>query len=232
MEVANPKPHFYNNLFDGHVISCSGEYSALCFAGAFSFEDGVRLTKARGEAMQAASDASESGMVAILGLDSAAVQEICDAATFQSGEPLHIANYLSAGNYAVSGGRAACLVASQIAPTAGARMAVPLAVAGAFHTDYMLPAVEPLRQALATVNFNIPRIPVVSNVDSQAHFDASDIRDVLARQVTSPVLWERAMTDMTSSSSFQRAVELGPGTVCRGILKRMNKKIDVSSVQA
>lgn len=82
-----------------------GEYSALCFAGAFSFEDGVRLTKARGQAMQAAADASQSGMVAIIGLDSATVQQICDLAAAQSGEPISIANYLGDGNYAISGSK-------------------------------------------------------------------------------------------------------------------------------
>lgn len=114
-----------------------GEYSALCFAGAFSFEDGVKLTKARGEAMQAAADASKSGMVAVVGLDIAAVNAICAAATAKSGKPIAIANYLMDGNYAISGAIEACDAAREVAPSMGARMAVPLAVAGAFHTDFM-----------------------------------------------------------------------------------------------
>lgn len=89
-----------------------GEYSALCFAGAFSFEDGVRLTKARGQAMQAAADASQSGMVAIIGLDSGTVQKICDLAAAQSGESISIANYLGDGNYAISGSKV-CAVSSR-----------------------------------------------------------------------------------------------------------------------
>jgi [acyl-carrier-protein] S-malonyltransferase len=105
-----------------------GEYSALCFAGVFSFEDGVKLTKARGEAMQAAADASKSGMVAIIGLPVKTVEDICSDAAEKSGKPIQIANYLVDGNYAISGAIEACEVAKEIAPAMGARMAVPLAV--------------------------------------------------------------------------------------------------------
>lgn len=112
-----------------------GEYSALCFSGALSFADGVKITKARGEAMQAASDAVDSGMVSVIGLDSDKVNEICEAASEKSGEKIQIANYLCKGNYAVSGSSAACDVVAEIAkPEFKARMTVKLAVAGAFHT--------------------------------------------------------------------------------------------------
>lgn len=112
-----------------------GEYSALCFAGALSFADGVKITKARGEAMQAASDAVDTGMVSVIGLDSDVVKELCAAATEKSGEKIQIANYLCKGNYAVSGASAACDAVAEIAkPDFKARMTVKLAVAGAFHT--------------------------------------------------------------------------------------------------
>ena len=101
------------------VLLLSGEYSALCFAGAFSFEDGVKLTKARGEAMQAAADASSSGMVAIIGLDIPTVEKICTEAAAKSGKPISIANYLVDGNYAISGAKEACDAAREIAPTYG-----------------------------------------------------------------------------------------------------------------
>lgn len=123
-----------------------GEYTALCFAGAFSFEDGVKLTKARGEAMQAAADASSSGMVAVIGLDIPTVEKVCAEATAKTGKPIAIANYLVDGNYAVSGAKEACAAVQEIAPTMGARMAVPLSVAGAFHTDFMAPAVDRLKK--------------------------------------------------------------------------------------
>ena len=213
------------------LLSCLGEYSALCFAGAFSFEDGVKLTKARGEAMQAASDAASSGMVAIVGLDSATVQKLCDAAVEKSGKPVSIANYLVDGNYAISGAKEACEAAQSLAKSFGCRMAVPLAVAGAFHTNFMQPAVPRLEKVLAEVTINRPRIPVVSNVDARPHFEADDIRKILAQQVTSPVQWESIMKEMLNSPAFTKSYEVGPGTVCRGIVKRFGKKYEVINVQ-
>lgn len=208
-----------------------GEYSALCFAGAFSFEDGVKLTKARGEAMQAAADADKSGMVAVIGLDIATVEKICAEAATKSGKSVSIANYLVDGNYAVSGAAEACEVVKEIAPGYGARMAVPLAVAGAFHTNYMAPAVDRLKKVLSEVDIKTPRIPVVSNVDAKPHSDPQEIRDILAKQVTSPVQWETIITTMVKAPEFEKSYELGPGTVCRGIVKRFGKKLEVVNVQ-
>ena len=207
-----------------------GEYSALCFAGAFSFEDGVRLTQARGEAMQAASDASPSGMVAIIGLDSSKVQKICDAAALQSGKPISIANFLGEKNYAISGAKEACQAAIALAPSFGSRMTVPLSVAGAFHTSLMQPAVASLKEALDRVNIASPRIPVVSNVDARARLDPQDIRDSLLRQVTHPVQWETIIGAMVRAPEFQKAYELGPGTVCKGLVKRHGKQFEVINV--
>jgi len=207
-----------------------GEYSALCFAGAISFEDGVRLTKARGEAMQAASDTVPSSMVAISGLDALKVQEICDAAARETGRPLCIANYLAEGSYAVSGAKEACLAAIEIATVMGARQVVQLAVAGAFHTAFMQPAVLPLQEALRHVTVSSPRIPVIANVDGKAHFYPQDIRDSLVRQVTSPVQWETTIGTMVRSPDFVKAYELGPGTVCKALVKRFGRRIDVTSV--
>ena len=124
-----------------------GEYTALAFAGAISFEDGVRITKARGEAMQAASDAAASGMVSVIGLDKEKVGELCAAASEAAGEPIGIANYLCNGNYACSGSMAAVdKVVEMAKPEFKARMAVKLAVAGAFHTEFMKPAVSQLEE--------------------------------------------------------------------------------------
>jgi [acyl-carrier-protein] S-malonyltransferase len=209
-----------------------GEYSALCFAGAFSFEDGVKLTKARGEAMQAAADANKSGMVAIIGLDVATVETICQEAAAKSGKPIQIANYLVDGNYAISGALEACEASKEIATAKGARMAVPLAVAGAFHTNFMEPAVERLKKVLAEVEIKTPKSPVISNVDAQPHYDPNEIREILAKQVTNPVKWETIITTMVKSPEFEKSYELGPGTVCRGIVKRFGKKLEVVNVQA
>lgn len=202
-----------------------GEYSALCFAGALSFEDGVKVTKARGEAMQAAADAVESKMVSVIGLDKEKTEELCKKASADSGKKVQVANYLCKGNYTVSGDKEACEKLVEIAkPEFKARMAVPLAVAGAFHTDFMAPAVDKLKEVLESVDIKEPRIPVVSNVDGKAHSDPADIKATLAKQVTAPVLWEQQMTALTESGELEKAYECGPGKVIAGILKRIDKE--------
>lgn len=207
-----------------------GEYSALCYAGAMSFEDGVKLTKLRGEAMQAASDAVDSGMVSVIGLDSTTVAALCLEASAQSGGKVEIANYLCNGNYAVSGDKKACATVCEIAkPEFKARMTVPLAVAGAFHTDFMAPAVAALEAALQDVEIKAPKIPVVSNVDAAPHSDPETIKELLAKQVTSPVLWENAVANVLERG-FEQGYELGPGKVIAGIFKRIKKDADVKSV--
>merc|ERR1719487_478993 len=201
-----------------------GEYTALAFAGAISFEDGVRITKARGEAMQAASDAASSGMVSVIGLDSEKVTDLCKAAAEASGESIGIANYLCNGNYACSGAMGAVeKVCDMAKPDFGARMAVKLAVAGAFHTDFMAPAVGKLEEVLANVEVKKPRIPVISNVDAKAHSDPAVIKDILTKQVTAPVQWETIMKDLVASG-YESGYELGPGKVLSGIMKRVDKK--------
>lgn len=208
-----------------------GEYSALCFADAISFADCVKITKIRGQAMQAASDAVESGMASIIGLKKEKVAELCEAAAEKSGESVKIANFLCAGNYAVSGSSKALDVVSEIAkPEFKARMAIRLAVAGAFHTDFMAPAVSALEEVLAETDIKKPRIPVISNVDAKPHSDPEIIRKLLATQVTSPVLWENTM-DLMLSKDFERAVELGPGKVTAGILKRFSKTAECENIE-
>lgn len=207
-----------------------GEYSALCFADAITFEDGVKLTKLRGEAMQEAADATAGSMVSVIGLEKNKVAEICDKAAAESGEHIRIANYLCNGNYAVSGSLKACEIVEKIAkPEFGARMTLRLAVAGAFHTDFMAPAVETLSEALATTDVMIPRIPVISNVDAKPHSDPAVIKDLLAKQVTSPVLWEDSCAEVLRRN-FQKGYELGPGKVISGIFKRIDKSAEVVNI--
>ena len=208
-----------------------GEYSALCFADALSFADGVKITKVRGEAMQAASDAVDTGMVSVIGLDKGKVAELCVMASEKSGEKIQIANFLCNGNYAVSGSTAACAAVEELAkPEFKARMTVKLAVAGAFHTEFMAPAVASLEEVLAGVELKKPRIPVISNVDAQAHSDSETVKKLLATQVTSPVLWENTM-DLMLASGFEEAFELGPVKVTSGILRRFNKAAKCTNVE-
>lgn len=208
-----------------------GEYSALCFAGALSFEDGVKVTKARGEAMQAASDLTPTGMSSVIGLDSDKVKELCVAASQKSGESIQIGNYLCTGNYAVSGTKKACDVVDEIAkPEFGARMTVRLAVAGAFHTDFMAPAVPQLGAVLDTIEIKKPRIPVISNVDALPHSDPAVIKENLKKQVTNPVLFENSIAALFASN-FGEGYELGPGKVVSGIVKRIDKKAVVENIE-
>ncbi|XP_075521845.1 uncharacterized protein LOC142555071 [Primulina tabacum] len=223
-------------IIDSVDVTCGlslGEYTALAFAGAFSFEDGLKLVKLRGEAMQDASDAVKSSMVSIVGLDSAKVQELCDAANEEVDEAnkVQIANFLCTGNYAVSGGLKGIEAVEAKAKSFKARMAVRLAVAGAFHTGFMEPAVSRLEAALASTEIRIPRIPVISNVDAEPHADPETIKKILARQVTSPVQWETTMKTLLSSG-LAKSYELGPGKVIAGIVKRMDKGAPIENINA
>jgi [acyl-carrier-protein] S-malonyltransferase len=203
-----------------------GEYTALVFAGALSFADGLRVVKRRGEAMQQASDATPSGMVSVLLLEREKVESIRDRAA--AAGQIEIANYLCPGNLALSGEKAACEKAAELASAEGGKP-VTLAVAGAFHTSLMKPADERLAEALASVALAKPRIPVISNVDAQAHDDPETIRKNLVRQVVSPVRWEDSMRSMLSQGVSQ-FFEIGPGKVLRGLLKRIDRKVDCQTV--
>ncbi|HEX4129441.1 MAG TPA: ACP S-malonyltransferase [Pirellulales bacterium] len=197
-----------------------GEYTALVFAGVMTFDDGLRLVQERGSAMQAAADATPSGMVSILGLDLADVEALCNQA--RGDGVLQVANLLCPGNIVVSGSVTACERAAELAPGAGAMKAVPLAVAGAFHTPIMQPAVERLKAAIANVPMQAPRIPVVSNVDAQPHSDPGEIRELLIQQVVSPVRWEDSMRWLLEQGHTQ-FFEVGPGRVLRGLLRRIDR---------
>ena len=204
-----------------------GEYTAMVFAGVMDFEDGLMLVQRRGAAMQEASDATPSGMVSILGLERAQVEALCQQA--RQDETLRIANLLCPGNIVVSGTNGACERAAEMAVAAGAMKAMPVAVAGAFHTLLMRPADERLAEALADVPMQQPRIPVVSNVDARPHHDPEEIRRLLIQQVLEPVLWEESMRYLLSLG-FDEFYEVGPGRVLRGLLRRIDRKIDCQCI--
>lgn len=203
-----------------------GEYTALVFAGAMSFEDGLRVVQKRGQAMQAAADATPSAMVSILLLDREKVLELCRQASDVGS--IQIANNLCPGNIVVSGAKAACEKIAALAPDAGGR-AIPLTVAGAFHTEIMKPADQQLAAALANVEIRPPRIPVVSNVDAQPHSDPDEIRQILVKQVLNPVLWEDSMR-LLISQGIDKMYEIGPGKVLKGLMKRIDRKLDIETI--
>jgi [acyl-carrier-protein] S-malonyltransferase len=206
-----------------------GEYSALVFAGVMSFEEGLRVVQARGRAMQDASDAVPSGMVSVLGLERDRVERLCDDARAEN-EVLQIANLLGPGNIVVSGHKGAVGRVADLAANAGAMKTIPLAVAGAFHTPLMQPAVERLAAALAGVALNRPRFPVISNVDALSHDDPTEIRELLVKQVVSPVLWEDSQRQLLAEG-YGPFWEVGPGRVLRGLLKRIDRKAEADGVE-
>ena len=170
----------------------------------------------------------------VIGLDSAKVEEICERITNELGEDkkIQVANYLCPGNYAVSGSIEGCDRLEEIAkPEYKARMVVRLAVAGAFHTEYMSPAADKLREALANTPIQTPRIPVVSNVDAVPHSDPAKIREILTQQLTSPVLWEASLKSLLELGVAE-SYEVGPGKVIAGIMKRIDKKVSPQSITA
>jgi len=220
LELLRQKSPDATDCFQAAAGLSLGEYTALVAAGAIDFEAGLRLVQARGAAMQAAADATPSGMVSILGLERAAVESLCDQS--RQGEVLAVANLLCPGNIVVSGSKGACQRVAEAAPGAGAMKAIPLAVAGAFHTSIMQPAVERLSAALADVTIRRPRVPVVSNVDAQPHDDPDEIRRLLVKQVVEPVRWEDSLRWLLAQGCDQ-FYEVGPGRVLRSLLKRINR---------
>lgn len=200
-----------------------GEYTAVCYAGGMSFEDGLRLVNRRGLAMQAASDAVDSSMASVLGMSMEDLTAVCDEVRGDD-EVLQPANLLCPGNIAVSGHAAAIERLIPAATQAGAMKVIPLSVAGAFHTPIMDSAVDKLKDALSDIQIVDTRLPVYSNVDASPHTSAEEIRELLARQVVSPVRWGESIQRMIADG-VTHFEELGTGRVLRGTLKRIDRKM-------
>jgi [acyl-carrier-protein] S-malonyltransferase len=198
----------------GHSV---GEYAALACAGVFSFEDGLKLVKARAEAMQQAGEINPGTMAAIVGLDDAVVRGVCDEADREG--IVVPANYNSPGQLVISGAAPAVVMAMELAKARGARIAKQLSVSGAFHSPLMKPAAEILSAALAAASLKNPKIPVVSNVTARAHENAESVRRLLAEQLLAPVRWTESVHELARTSNA-RWFEVGSGTVLSGLLKR------------
>lgn len=198
-----------------------GEYTALTFAGVMDFEDGVRLVQLRGQAMQAAAEATPGGMVSVLGLPADDVEHLCQQVRVYG--RIWIANFLAPGNIVVSGERAACERLEQLVNEQGLAKTVRLAVAGAFHTEIMRPADQQLAQALQQVPMRSARIPVYSNVDAQPHTQPDEFRQLLVRQLLQPVRWEETIRRLLAEG-FDQFYEIGPGRVLAGLLKRIHRQ--------
>jgi [acyl-carrier-protein] S-malonyltransferase len=204
----------------GHSL---GEYTALVVAGALRFPDAVRLVRLRGRLMQSAVPEGVGTMAAIMGLDDAAVAELCIAAA--EGEVVAPANFNGAGQVVVAGHRGAVGRVLEAARAAGGRV-IPLTVSAPFHCALMAPAAAALASALAAVEVEPPTIPIVSNVDATLNRDGQRVRDLLVAQVTAPVRWADSMR-LLQSLGCERIVEVGPGQVLAKLAQRM--KLGIAS---
>jgi [acyl-carrier-protein] S-malonyltransferase len=205
-----------------------GEYTALYASGAISFEDGLKLVQKRGEAMQAAADASEGGMVSIIGLDEDKVNELCDEA--REDDVLVAVNFNCPGQIVVSGAKNACQRAADISEKYGAMKAVVLSVAGAFHSEMMAPAAEELKEALAGTEINADGdIKVIANVDVTYYNAADGVRDGLVNQLVKPLRWQKCMEKLLEAG-VEDFYEIGPGRVLTGLMRRIHRKTRVNNV--
>ncbi len=203
----------------GHSL---GEYTALVCAGAIEFRDAVGLVQRRAEFMQKAVPAGEGAMAAILGLDDQAVRDVCRNAA-DSGVA-EAANFNSPGQVVIAGHRGAIERAIELAKEAGARRAIMLAVSVPSHSTLMLPAGEALAESLQAAAFQAPSIPVINAVDATPYTDASDIRQRLTRQVSSPVHWVDTVQRLIADGATSIA-ECGPGRVLTGLIKRIDRSV-------
>ncbi|MGC9258841.1 MAG: ACP S-malonyltransferase [Phycisphaerae bacterium] len=209
-----------------------GEYTALCIAGVFSFEDGLKLVRARGELMQAAATAAPSTMLALVGADAPLAEEICRGAA-DSGIIVP-ANFNAPGQIVLSGAVPACQKAAQIAEARGVR-AVLLSVAGAFHSPFMQSAADGMNRVLAGTHFAAASCSVISNVTGQPHGNGeAEIKTLLVRQIIAPVRWYQSM-EYLKHQGVDRYMELGPGRVLTGLHKRIDRRavlVNVATVDA
>jgi [acyl-carrier-protein] S-malonyltransferase len=204
----------------GHSL---GEWGALYAAGAISFEDTLRVLKARGEFIQAACIANPGAMLAVINLDRAVLEKIAAEAG------VTLANINSPDQIVLSGTAEGIAKAEALCKAAGAKRALPLPVAGAFHSPLMAPAAEKMAAFLQTIPLVAPRIPVLSNVTGVPHADVEAIRTGMIAQITGSVRWVESM-QWLSAQGVTEAVECGPGKVLAGLMKRIDKNVSVSNI--
>lgn len=209
----------------GHSL---GEYSALVCAKALAFADAVRTVRQRGTFMQEAVPVGTGSMAAILGLDQETLNKVCSAAA--EGQIVSPANFNSDGQVVIAGHAEAVERAIELAKTSGAKRAMPLPVSAPFHCSLMVPAGERLAEVLAGVHVGEMSVPVVTNVEASPNTDSSRVRNLLVEQVSAPVRWEETIVTMVTMG-VERYIEIGPGKVLSGLVKRMARDSVVDNVQ-
>jgi [acyl-carrier-protein] S-malonyltransferase len=212
------------SMVAGHSL---GEYSALVAAGALTFEDGLRIVRQRGELMQIAGEKEKGTMAAIIGLESNIVEDICKEAS--SAGIVQCANFNSPGQIAISGTVDGVKKAMEIAKTKRAKLVKELVVSGAFHSPLMISAREGLKAGLSKITIKDAQIPVYANVTGKGVQKGEEIRTLLNEQLISPVRWEESIMQMVAdgATSF---IEIGPGKVLQGLVKRINSNVDVKGI--
>lgn len=217
--------------FDATAGLSLGEFTALAAAGAMSFDDGLKVVRQRGRFMQEACDVTKGGMAAVIGLDEAPTREACAEVG------VTMANLNCPGQIVISGEVEKIAKACELAKAKGAKRALPLPVAGAYHSPLMANAQPKLEAALGGITINLPTVQVIANVNAQPHGNPAEIRQRLVEQVTGSVLWEASMRSLLAQG-FTRFIELGPGAALSGFMKRIDKSAqmlnvaDVASLEA
>ncbi len=214
---------FKPDMVAGHSL---GEFSALVAAGALSFEDGLKLVSKRAHAMQKACEAQPSTMAAVLALPDEKVEELCA----EVDDVVAPANYNCPGQVVISGTVPGIDAACEKMLAAGAKRAMKLKVGGAFHSPLMQPAHDELAAAIETVEFKTPVCPVYQNVDGKPHTDPEEIKANLVKQLTAPVRWTYDVEAMIADGADE-FVELGPGSVLQGLVKKINRGVQTSGMQ-
>ena len=215
---------FNPDMVAGHSL---GEFSALVAAGALSFEDGLRLVSARAQAMQKACEKTPSTMAAVLALPDAKVEELCASVTEGVVVP---ANYNCPGQIVISGSIEGVDAACAKMLEAGAKRALKLKVGGAFHSPLMEPARAELADAIAHTDFHAPKCPVYQNVNAEPQTDPETIKKNLIAQLTAPVRWTQTVQNMIAAGA-DTFVEVGPGAVLQGVLKKISSEVATSGIQ-
>ena len=213
------------NCAAGHSL---GEYSALVCAGALNFADAVRIVRQRGTFMQEAVPVGTGAMAAILGLDKETLERVCQDAAL--GQVVSPANFNSAGQVVIAGNTEAVDRAMNLAKEHGAKRALPLPVSAPFHCSLMIPAGERLADVLASIKVGDMTVPVITNVEATPNQDALRVCQLLVDQVSAPVLWEDTIACMIKLG-VERYIEIGPGKVLAGLVKRMAKDSTIQNVQ-
>ena len=207
-----------------------GEYTALYAAGLISFEDALILVQKRGQAMQAAADATQGSMVSIIGVEDEKVRQLCAEAA--EGELIVPVNFNCPGQIVLSGSKSACERAEQLAEKYGAIKAVRLSVAGAFHTEMMSSAARILKEALSNCEISEPsEIKTIANINADYYQSSEKIAEGLVKQLTCPILWQKCMEQLIGDG-VEKFYEIGPGRVLTGLMRRINRKIKVVNISS